>query len=408
MTSRIVIAVATLCLIVSNAQAQCLQQNGIVAPGVAAVGLVTGSSALSAAANEAAAVWNNCGREGIPPVSAQFVSDGMNIEIVHVTGESTRTDGACGQFQAYYTSTGHIAGGTITIWDGNGSGSPSYPYDCSPSFGGIVAHELGHAFGLANTSASCPDYIMGTGAYNNPVAPHPDECQVADVNVTTYEEQNATSCHSSCPVACTGVPPVCDPSGWGGDPPPCGEGGPCSPLVLDMNGDGIPTTTAADGVAFDISGDGLPDRTAWTLAGAEDAFLYYDFNRNGVIDGGQELFGEVTRLRNGRYASNGFDALAEYDNDRDGAISPHDAVWGILRLWVDRNHDGLMTADENYSLGQRNISRIDLEYATMTAEQRFGMDSSGNFHRLIGTFLQRSGSQTIARGLHDIYFRIVE
>jgi hypothetical protein len=53
-----------------------------------------------------------------------------------------------------------------------------------------------------------------------------------------------------------------------------------------------------------------------------------DRNANGVIDGGAELFGTDTKLLNGSFAKHGFEALAEFDINKDGKINYKDAVYG--------------------------------------------------------------------------------
>lgn len=133
--------------------------------------------------------------------------------------------------------------------------------------------------------------------------------------------------------------------GGGGDLDVCDhcEPGTMEPLVLDLNGDGIWTTSIHDDpVWFDLNGDGRADRTGWTTRDHEDGFLYVDWNGNRTVDGGQELFGDATVLPNGSQAQHGFEALAAYDQadvggDGDGMITRRDRIWLRRRVWVDRN-----------------------------------------------------------------------
>jgi hypothetical protein len=179
-----------------------------------------------------------------------------------------------------------------------------------------------------------------------------------------------------------------------------------------LDGDGIHTTNAfSDPVKFDLNGDGDLDLVGWTNPATEEGLLYYDLNQNRVVDGGAELFGEFTVLSDGTPARHGFEALAVYDRfdrggDADGVISPRDGVWGQLRLWVDRNHDGVATNEENYSLGQARVTQLNLAYAEATREQNYGLDASGNRHFYRGTFVQRlvGTKGEVVRSLTDIYF----
>ncbi|MCC6597672.1 MAG: hypothetical protein IT559_02655 [Alphaproteobacteria bacterium] len=68
-----------------------------------------------------------------------------------------------------------------------------------------------------------------------------------------------------------------------------------SPLVLDLDGDGIELTrlglgnAGSSAVYFDLDNDGFEQRTAWVTGG--DGLLALDRNGNGIIDNQSELFG---------------------------------------------------------------------------------------------------------------------
>jgi len=70
-----------------------------------------------------------------------------------------------------------------------------------------------------------------------------------------------------------------------------------SPVILDLDGDGVETVSVENGVYFDHDGNLFAEKTGW--AGADDAFLVWDRNRNGRIDDGSELFGNNFILANG-------------------------------------------------------------------------------------------------------------
>ena len=67
-----------------------------------------------------------------------------------------------------------------------------------------------------------------------------------------------------------------------------------SPIILDLNGDGVTTVNVDEGVYFDHGGDRFAEKTGWVSS--EDALLTWDRNGNGIIDDGGELFGDNTEL----------------------------------------------------------------------------------------------------------------
>lgn len=128
--------------------------------------------------------------------------------------------------------------------------------------------------------------------------------------------------------------------------------GQCSPIVVDVDRDGIHLGAAGVGVRFDVNNDGSSDYVQWVRPGGDEVFLALDRNGNGVVDNGSELFGVGTPLLiDGGTAPNGFVGLAQYDStalggDDDGLITSSDAIWNELRVWNDRNADGISTRAE--------------------------------------------------------------
>ncbi|HEV7642916.1 MAG TPA: hypothetical protein VGO50_03155 [Pyrinomonadaceae bacterium] len=132
------------------------------------------------------------------------------------------------------------------------------------------------------------------------------------------------------------------------------EIGGCSPVVVDVLGNGFAMTSAANGVMFDLEGNGTPRQFSWIAANSDDSWLALDKNNNGTIDSGRELFGNVTSQPpppDGE-EMNGFLALAQYDTaafggNGDGKINQQDAIFSRLKLWQDENHNGVFRIVRN-------------------------------------------------------------
>lgn len=153
----------------------------------------------------------------------------------------------------------------------------------------------------------------------------------------------------------------------------------CSPIVVDILGNGFSLTSALNGVNFDLNNDGLPELRGWTSIGSDDAWLALDRNGDGVIDGGRELFGNATPQPPPQHGEemNGFLALAEYDTDgfggnSDGKITQQDAIFDRLRLWQDTNHNGISESCEMFTLPALGLRKIDLDYKRSRRMDEFG------------------------------------
>lgn len=150
-----------------------------------------------------------------------------------------------------------------------------------------------------------------------------------------------------------------------------------SPIIVDVDGSGYGLSDLANGVDFDLNADGFAERRPWTVAASTNAFLALDRNRNGVIDNGRELFGNFTPLADGTNAPNGWAALAEFDRQSlggngDGVIDQRDAIYSVLLLWQDLNHDGISQPLELHSLASFGIETISIDYKSEMRRDRWG------------------------------------
>ena len=123
-----------------------------------------------------------------------------------------------------------------------------------------------------------------------------------------------------------------------------------SPLVLDLDGDGIETISTEEKVYFDHDNSGFAENTGWVSK--DDGLLVRDLNNNGKIDNGTELFGNNTPLNNGQKAANGFEALADLDSNNDGIFNSSDTAWNEVKVWKDTNENGEVDSGELLTLEQ--------------------------------------------------------
>jgi hypothetical protein len=166
-----------------------------------------------------------------------------------------------------------------------------------------------------------------------------------------------------------------------------------SPLVLDLNGDGISTLNASAGVSFDLAATGTKVNAGWI--GGGDGLLVQDVNGDGVINDGSELFGVGTTLANGSKATNGYEALGQLDSNGDGVIDAKDSSFSSLQVWVDGNADGISQADELKSLASLNITKLNLDV------KLDGSTNNGNTVGLTSTYETADGASHAAA---DVWF----
>jgi hypothetical protein len=168
-----------------------------------------------------------------------------------------------------------------------------------------------------------------------------------------------------------------------------------TPLVLDLNGDGVRTVSIDAGIKFDLNATGYATEVGWVSA--QDGFLALDRNHDGKINDGSELFGSATQLATGGKAKDGFDALGDLDTNNDGVINASDAQFSELTVWSDSNQDGISQSDEIHSLSDLGITQVSLD-----AQQHVVRDE-GNWIGLESSFSTLDGS---THAMADVWLRI--
>ncbi|NUE79808.1 hypothetical protein GYX91_00815 [Snodgrassella sp. ESL0304] len=189
---------------------------------------------------------------------------------------------------------------------------------------------------------------------------------------------------------------VYDKTGWNGDLPNFGDWQHLNrdgkyhlydPLVLDLDGDGIETVAAGGfkGAMFDHDKSGIQTATGWVKP--DDGFLVVDRNGDGIINDGSELFGDGTILSDGSKATNGYQALSEFDSNGDGIINDEDVNFNQLKVWRDLNQDGISQENELFTLKELGIKSLKLQYEDTNTALGNGniLAQKGSYETIDGT-----------------------
>lgn len=193
-----------------------------------------------------------------------------------------------------------------------------------------------------------------------------------------------------------------------------------SPLIIHLNSDvnkaeKLELTHQSQGVFFDILGQNsypaknTQKRISWHRS---HNYVYITLpDANGKVNGIDQLFGDNTMGPDGQLSANGYEALAKYDGmsadgkrrvrPADGFIDINDQIYHKLRIWRDRNFDGIAQANELSTMAAFGIRTIDLDYNADFDE----WDKYGNRTRFKSVVEDASGKLHL---LFDIWFNYLE
>jgi hypothetical protein len=114
------------------------------------------------------------------------------------------------------------------------------------------------------------------------------------------------------------------------------------PLVINFNGSSADLTD--EKYSFDLNSDGTEEQMSFVGQGS--GLLALDFNQDGVINDGSELFGTAS--------GDGFADLAAYDEDGNGWIDENDSIYNKLSVWT-KDEEG---NDELSGLADKDVGAI--------------------------------------------------
>jgi hypothetical protein len=252
-----------------------------------------------------------------------------------------------------------------------------------------------------NSPAECPsgctpNNISYATFYNTIGKNH-----LVNQNLTCTPETKLQSCPAPQQVPVEQPNPYCSGSGGG-----CG-----SPIAISLDGQEIINniSSSEDGVPYDLTGDGHPQWYAWQKRGDHRIGWLALPDKDGRVPNGKYLFGNYSPDEDfpNPNQNNGWKALAEYTEKDNGGcggpnITPCDSVYSKLRVWVDKNHDGVAQPDELYTLPQIGIASIGTSY-----EETKIADEYGNWYRYKGQInpLGRPAGSRVNPVAYDVYLR---
>jgi hypothetical protein len=129
------------------------------------------------------------------------------------------------------------------------------------------------------------------------------------------------------------------------------------PLVINF--DGTSAELSEKKFHFDLTFDGNMEYISSLNPGS--GFLAVDWNNDGVINDGKELFGPQS--------GNGFKELAKYDSDGNGWIDENDEIFNKLKIWTfDENGNSKLFSLIDKNIGAIYLGNVDTNFRLIGAE----------------------------------------
>ena len=148
------------------------------------------------------------------------------------------------------------------------------------------------------------------------------------------------------------------------------------PLVINFGGTAAQLSDTK--FSFDINSDGKVEQTSFVGRGC--GFIALDKNNDGTINNGSELFGADS--------GDGFQDLAEYDQDKNGWIDDNDSVFNQLKVWSkDAQGNDLLVGLKSKGVGALYLGNITTQFELKNSSN----ESLGTI-RSNGVYLNENGS----------------
>jgi hypothetical protein len=174
------------------------------------------------------------------------------------------------------------------------------------------------------------------------------------------------------------------------------SGGSGDPIILNLDGDPVATTSLAGSSAFfNVLNNGQSVQTAWTTA--DEGFLVYDPDDTNSVTSAANLVSS-------------FAELETLDSNGDGVLNASDAAWSDLKVWINSAGDGVFQSGDLYSMSALGIAAIDLDPTTVNAtdngntilQESTFVFTNGSTGDLASVFLNFDADNTYGSGLTTI------
>ena len=159
-----------------------------------------------------------------------------------------------------------------------------------------------------------------------------------------------------------------------------------SPIILDLDGQGVQTLSASDSRArYDMDGDGLADDTSWF--GRTEGMLFLDRDGDGKVSNAGEFsfIGDVVG------AQSDLEGLKAWDSNHDGLLSVLDVRFNDFRIWQDKDGDGVAEDGEVMTLTTAGVKSINLTGSPVDADNVPGdvvVANRGSYTRTNGSTME--------------------
>ena len=150
---------------------------------------------------------------------------------------------------------------------------------------------------------------------------------------------------------------------------------PCDPLVINYGGTAASLT--GETFEFDLTMNGSMEKLS--MLGQGSGFLAVDWNGDGKINDGRELFGPRT--------GDGFSELRAYDVDKNGWIDEADPIFSKLVIW-SKDKDG---NDQIFTLKELGIGAIFLGDLDTQYSFKDDVNNTTGIMRSTSFFLKENG-----------------